>query len=211
MVVLWFGSAQRYLASAALVAAIIGLVAVADGQQHVLGEVQVAALFAVVLQDRGLDDRIHRAAFLAEAAEDALRQVDVVAGRAAGAVGALVRFDGDRHRRAHGLAQLAGDAALFAVLVAAQRVQAAKARRQRRLFLGKLDRDLAPEGVFAGDGQALEQLDQHEAGQEVLQRERRRAGWCVCLGRHGGVLLRATSRCCTGSASTGPPRPARPA
>src|SRR6185369_4096623 len=101
-----------------------GLVAVTDGQQHVLGEVQVAALFAVVLQDRGLDDRIHRAAFLAETAEDAFRQVDVVAGGAARAVGALVRFDRDRHCRAHGFAQLAGDAALLAVLVAAQRVQA---------------------------------------------------------------------------------------
>ena len=38
------------------------LVAVAHGQQHVLGEVQVAALFAVVFEDVGLDDRIDRAA-----------------------------------------------------------------------------------------------------------------------------------------------------
>src|SRR6185369_14316937 len=115
----------------------LGFVAVADGQQHVLGEVQVAALFAVVLQDRGLDDRIDRAAFLAEAAEDAFRQVDVVAGGAARPVGPLVRFDRDRHCRTDGLAQLACDAALLAVFVPAQRVQAAEARRQRRLFLGK--------------------------------------------------------------------------
>src|SRR5262245_9142474 len=116
----------------------LGLVAVAHGQQHVLGEVQVAALFAVVFEDVGLDDRVDRAALLAEAAEDALGQVDVVAGRAAGAVGALLALDGDGERGAHGLAQLAGDAAFLAVLVAAQRVQAAEARRQRRLLLGKL-------------------------------------------------------------------------
>src|SRR6478752_3787007 len=97
----------------------LGFVAVAHGQQHVLGEVQVAAFFAVVFEDVGLDDRVDRAALLAEAAEDALGQVDVVARRAARAVGALVGFDRDRHRGAHGLAQLAGDAALFAVFVAA--------------------------------------------------------------------------------------------
>src|SRR3954452_18369303 len=102
----------------------LGLVAVAHGQQHVLGEVQVAALFAVLFEDVGLDDRVDRAALFAEAAEDALGQVDVVARGAAGAVGALVGFDGDGQRRAHGFAQLAGDAALFAVLVAAQRMQA---------------------------------------------------------------------------------------
>ena len=81
---------QRYLASAALAAAISLLVAVADGQQHVLGEVQVAALLAVVFEDVGLDDRVDRAALLAEAAEDALGQVDVVARRAARAVVAHV-------------------------------------------------------------------------------------------------------------------------
>ncbi len=104
-----------------------------------------------------------------------------------GTVGALIRFDGDRQRRADGFAQLAGDAALLAVLVAAQGVQAAKAWRQRRLFLGELHRDLAAEGVLAGDGQALEQLDQHEAGQEVLERKSRRQG--NCLGGHGGCYF----------------------
>ncbi|KMR97800.1 hypothetical protein FE65_14935, partial [Staphylococcus aureus] len=65
-------------------------------------------------------DGVHRAALFAEAAEDALGQVDVVARRAAAAVGAHVALDGDGHRGADGLAELAGDAALFAVLVAAQ-------------------------------------------------------------------------------------------
>ena len=73
---------QRYLASAA-VGGDLGLVAVAHGQQHVLGEVEVAALLAVVFEDVGLDDGVHRAALFAEAAEDALGQVDVVARGAA--------------------------------------------------------------------------------------------------------------------------------
>jgi hypothetical protein len=71
--------AQRYLASSALAASISGFVAVAHGQQHVLGEIQVTALFAVVFEDRRFDDRIHRTAFFAEAAINALGQVDVVA------------------------------------------------------------------------------------------------------------------------------------
>jgi hypothetical protein len=160
-------------------------VAVAHGQQHVLGEVQVAALFAVVFEDVGLHDRIDRAAFFAEAAEDALGQVDVVARGAACAVGTLVRLDRDRQRRAHGLAQLAGDATLFAVVIAAQRMQAPEARRQRRLLFRELNGDLAGEHVLPGDRHALEKLQQREAGDEVLQRERRRPRQGLSVGAHG--------------------------
>ena len=81
---------QRYFASASRRRGDFLLVAVADREQHVLREVQVAALLAVVLEDVRLDDRIDRAALLAEAAEDALGQVDVVARRAARAVVAHV-------------------------------------------------------------------------------------------------------------------------
>src|SRR4029079_8266968 len=95
---------------------------------------------AVVLDDARLDDRVHRAGFLAEAAEDAFHQVDVVAGGAARAVGALLGLDVDRERRAHRLAQLARDAALLAVRIAAQRVQAAEARALRRPLLRALAR-----------------------------------------------------------------------
>src|SRR6478609_3093126 len=130
-------------------------VAVADREQHVLREVEVAALLAVVLEDVGLDDRVNRAALLAEAAEDALRQVDVVARRPARAVVADVALDRDRQRRADRLAQLAGDAALLAVLVAAQRVQAAEARAERRLLFRILDRDLLRQEVAAGEAHAL--------------------------------------------------------
>ena len=79
---------------------------------------------------------------------------------------------GDGHGRAYGLAQLAGDAALFAIVVAAQRMQAAKARRQRGFFLGVLDGDLAPEGVAPGQGHALEQFHEHEALEEIAERKR---------------------------------------
>src|SRR5574342_570349 len=97
----------------------------------VLGPVAGYPLLAVVLDDARLDDRVHRAGFLAEAAEDALGEVDVVARGAARAVGPLLRLDVDGERRAHRLAQLAGDAALLAVRVAAQGVQPAEARALR--------------------------------------------------------------------------------
>jgi hypothetical protein len=118
-------------------------------------------------RDARLDDRVDRTGFLAEAAEDALRQVDVVARRAACAVVALIRFDRDRHGRAHRLAQLAGDAAFFAVRIATQRMQAAKARALRRLLFRKLDRDLAREQVAAGQRHALHQFDQHQTAEQI--------------------------------------------
>ena len=45
---------------------------VADGQEHGFGEVQVALFLAVVFEDVGFHNRIGRAGFFAEAAEDAL-------------------------------------------------------------------------------------------------------------------------------------------
>src|SRR5689334_17529290 len=104
------------------------LEAVTDGQQLALGHHVLAAMFEVVLVHVRLDDGIDRAALFAEAAEDALEQVDVVTRGAALAVfRARGRVDGDRQGRAHRLAQLARDAAFFTVGVPAQRVQAAEA------------------------------------------------------------------------------------
>src|SRR5574341_271043 len=143
------------------------LVAFAHREQHGLGVIEVPSLLAVVLDDARLHDRVHRAGFLAEAAEDALGEVDVVARGAARAIGSLLRLDVDRERRADGLAQLAGDAALLAVRIAAQRVQAPHAGARRRLFLRELDRNLAREGVAAGERQALEQLHEQERAQEI--------------------------------------------
>src|SRR5690349_1927309 len=145
------------------------LVAVAHREQHFLGVVQVAALLAVVLEDARLDDRIDRAGLFAQPAEDALGEIDVVAGRAAGAVGALLRLDGDRERRADRLAQLAGDAAFLAVWVAAQRVQPAEARAGRGFLFGELDGDLPPEEVAPGEHHALHQLDEQEGAEEAAR------------------------------------------
>src|SRR5690606_16082171 len=118
------------------------LVPVADRKQHLLGEVEVAALLAVVLEDVGLDDGIDGTGFFAESAEDALGEVDVITGGAPGAVFALGRLDGDRQRGADRLAELAGDAALLAVRIASQGVQAPEARRHRRFLFGELQGDL---------------------------------------------------------------------
>src|SRR5262249_39992111 len=103
----------------------------------------------------------------AEAAEDALHQVDVVARGAARPVLPLLRLDMDGERRTHRLAQLAGDAALLAVRVAAQRMQAAEARTLRRLLLRELHRDLAREEMPAGEEQAAPQLEQEERTEEI--------------------------------------------
>src|SRR5262245_3378235 len=69
------------------------LVAVPDGEQHLLRVVEVAALLAVIFEDPRLDDRVDRAALFAESAEDALGKVDIVTGRPARAVRALLGLD----------------------------------------------------------------------------------------------------------------------
>src|SRR6266516_5905133 len=165
------------------------LVAVAHREQHFLGVVEVSALLAVVLEDARLDDRIHRAGLLAQAAEDAFGEIDVVARGAARSVGALLGLDRDRERRAHGLAQLAGDAALLAVRVAAQGVQPAEARAHRRLLLRKLHRDLAPEEMAPGERHSLRQLEQQNALEEFAR-------------FFDHVIDHGITKCSTASAST---------
>lgn len=92
-----------------------------------------------VLGVRALDNGVYGARLLAEAAVDALGHVNVVAGCAAGAVGALLGFDSDGLCWADGFAQLAGDAALFAGRVAAQGVLATEAGRDGTLLEGVED------------------------------------------------------------------------
>src|SRR5207237_5712254 len=91
----------------------------------------------------------------------------VVARRAARAVVALLALDGDGERRADGLAELACDAALLAVGVAAQRVQPAEARALGRLLLGVHHRHLALEEEAPGEHEPLHELGEHQAGGEV--------------------------------------------
>src|SRR5204863_5434271 len=93
-------------------------------------------------------------------------QVDVVAGGAPRAVVALLRLDVDGERRANRLAQLARDAALLAVRIAAQRMQPAEARTHRRLLLRELHGDLAREHVAPGERHAAQELEQHEGAEE---------------------------------------------
>ena len=58
----------------------------ADREQHLFGVVEIATLFAVVFENARFYDRIHGTTLLAEAAEDALGQINVVAGRATAAI-----------------------------------------------------------------------------------------------------------------------------
>src|SRR4051794_12748878 len=142
-------------------------VAVADGEQHRLGVVEIAPLLAVVFERTRLHDGIDRAALLAKAAEDALREVDVVACGAPRAVGALLGLDRDGERRTHRFTQLAGDAALLAIRIAPQRMQSAEAHALRCLLLGEEHRHLAREHVPSGERETLAELQQ-EPGVEEL-------------------------------------------
>src|SRR3546814_2152636 len=104
-------------------------------------------------------DGIHRAGLLAEAAVDALRHVDVVARGAPAAVAARLSLDDDALRRADRLAELAGNAPLLAVGIAAQRVLAAEARAERPLLVGVVQRHLGLEEVAQSQRHALYELD----------------------------------------------------
>src|SRR5262245_45602922 len=107
----------------------LALPAVAVGEQARLVVVELLARLGCVLEVGTFDDGVDRARLLAQPAVDALHHVDVVARGAPGAVvAARPGLDGDGLGWADCLAQLAGDAALLAVGVAAQRVLTAEAR-----------------------------------------------------------------------------------
>src|SRR5690606_37304301 len=99
----------------------------------------------------------------------------------------------------HRLAELAGNATLFAVGVATQRVQPAETRRHRCLLFRIENRDLALEEIPPGEAQPLEQFGEHEAREEILDRS------------HSSHLCPVSSRCSRASGSRRPPPPARPA
>src|SRR5262249_34828424 len=110
------------------------LPAVAVGEQALLVVVELLARLGRELEVRALDDGVDRAGLLAHAAVDALHHVDVVArGAPRAVVAARAGLDGNRLGRTDRLAQLAGDAALLPVRIAAQRVLAAEAGRERPL------------------------------------------------------------------------------
>src|SRR6185312_6272651 len=105
----------------------LALPAVAIGEQPGLVIIKLLARLGREFEIRAFDDGVDRTGLLAEPAIDALHHVDVVAHGAAGAVvAARTGLDGDRLRRADRLAELAGDAALLAIGIAAQGVLAAE-------------------------------------------------------------------------------------
>src|SRR5262252_1783413 len=148
------------------VAGQFGLPAVAVRQQLLLVVEKLLTGLGGELEVRSLHDRVDRAGLLAEAAIDALGHVDVVASRAAAAVRARLGLDGDGLGRTDRLTQLAGDAALLAVGIAAEGMLAAEARAERPLLIGVVDGDLRPEHVAEGKPQA---------GNQLLQQKRARA------------------------------------
>src|SRR6185312_15290218 len=119
---------------------------VAVRQKLVLVVIKFLARFRRELEIRPLDDGVDRAGFLAEAAIDALHHVDVVAyGATRTIIAARAGLDGDRLRRADRFAQLAGDAALFPIGIAAQRMFATETRADWSFFVRIVDRFLGRE------------------------------------------------------------------
>src|SRR5262249_44934888 len=112
------------------------------------------------------DDGIDRTGLLAKSAVDAFDHVDVVARGAARAVVATrPGLDGDGLRRADRLAQLAGDAALLAIGVAAQRMLAAEARRDCAFLERIVQRGLRLEEIAHGERERrYEFLEEQRAG-----------------------------------------------
>src|SRR5687768_7362648 len=106
----------------------LGFPAVAVREQLFLVVEEFLTGFRGELEIRTFDDRIYGAGLLAQTAIDALRHVDIVAGRPAAAIVTRLGLDRDGQRRANSLAQLTGDAALFPVGITAQGVLAAEPR-----------------------------------------------------------------------------------
>src|SRR5581483_11200235 len=127
------------------------------------------------LEIGSLDDGIDRARLLAVAAVNALGHVDVVARGAAATVIARLGLDGDGLRRADRLAELAGNAALLAVGIPAQRMLTAEARAERPLLEGIVHRHLGLEHVLKRE---------RETGDDLRQKK----GACGAIERSHGVL-----------------------
>src|SRR5690606_9907231 len=96
------------------------LPAVTVRKQARLVVVELLTCLGGELEVRPFDDGIDWTGLLAEAAVNALHHVDIVAGGASRAViAARTGLDGDCLRRADGLAELAGNAALLPIGIAA--------------------------------------------------------------------------------------------
>src|SRR5215510_893647 len=166
----------------------LALPAIAVGEQALLVEIKLFPRLGRELEIGPFDDGVDRAGLLAEPAVDAFDHVDVVArGAARAVVAARPGLDSDGLRWADRLAQLAGDAALLAIGVAAQCMLAAEARRDRAFLERIVKRRLRLEEIAHGE---------HERRYEFL--EEQRAGGLIEL--HGALL--SGSALCRGMALT---------
>src|SRR6516225_2453445 len=173
----------------------LALPAVAVREQALLVEVELLARLGRELEVRSFDDGVDRAGLLAKSAIDAFDHVDVVArGAARAVVAARPRLYGDGLRRTDRLAQLAGDAALLAVRIAAQRMLAAKARGELSLLERIIECWLRLEEIAKAE---------HECRHELL--EEQRAGGLI---QFHAAILSATAFCRGMSLSPQSSRPA---
>src|SRR5262249_13859976 len=146
------------------------LPAIAIREQAFLVVIKLFAGFGRKFEVRTLDDRVDRAGLLAHAAIDALDHVDVVARRAPRAVvPPRSGLDGDRLRRANRFAQLAGDAALFAVRISAQRMLASEAGRNRVLLERIIDRRFRLEEVAHRQHDGLPEFGEEYRARSLVQ------------------------------------------
>ena len=108
------------------------------------------------------DNGVHRACLLAETAVDAFGHVNIVARGAARAVIARLGINGNRLRGADRFAKLAGNAAFFAIGIAAQRVFATETRATAAPFHAGSSASLWGEEILQAQAQALPEIHQQE-------------------------------------------------
>src|SRR5262249_30248609 len=133
----------------------LALPAVAVGKQPLLVEVELLTCLGRKLEIGAFDDGVDGTGLLAKPAVDAFDHVDVVARGPTRAVVAAVprrpRLDSDCLCRADRLAQFAGDAALLAIGITAQRVLATKPWRELPFLERIIERGLRLKEVAQGE------------------------------------------------------------
>ena len=125
-----------------------------------------------VLKVWTLNDGIHRARFLAKAAEDALGHIYVVSSRSSATILSLLSLNRDSLRRADGFTQLTRDTSLFTRRVSSQRVFPAESRRQRSLLERVVDRHLFVKEVLQRQRHSPQKLRQRERLRRRIQHTR---------------------------------------
>mmetsp|Transcript_35132 Transcript_35132/g.56716 ORF Transcript_35132/g.56716 Transcript_35132/m.56716 type:complete len:233 (-) Transcript_35132:122-820(-) len=118
------------------------------GQQLLLVVQKLFVRLCGVLKVGSLHDRIDRARLLAEAAEDALSHIDIVACCTAAAVCARLCLNGDGLGGANSFAKLAGYTALLPARVSSECMFSTETRAQRSSLEGIVDGDLWLEVVL---------------------------------------------------------------